>query len=219
MTGTVYFVEAPGRGIKVGYSTNVQGRLRSLQCSSPTPLKVLATIDGTIQVEQRIHALLNDHRLSGEWFADVPAVRAMIERLTSYGIGILGEMPPNPRDKLRPSSKVLAARLAEMASFYGDTTLRRLLDWEKPGSMSRLDRIARGISDPHEHEIEDIRFAYAYYAVEKIEFDRKEARRLAIELDLFLHNFETKNAPLSLTRVERLLARMEQAKTEQEALQ
>lgn len=212
--GTVYFVEAPGRGIKVGFSTNVASRMSQLQGASPTKLRVIATIDGGLAVERRIHALLKEHRLSGEWFEDVPAVRDMIALLKSEGLAALGELPVHKRDKLKPTSKVLAAKLAEMLRFYDEATLRKNLGWDKPGSRGRLNRLVRGVQEPGEGEVEDISFAYACFAVEKIEFDRKEHRRLSSEITAFIGNIQTHVFRLPTSRVESLIARMEAATAE-----
>lgn len=68
--GRVYFIEAEGLGlVKIGYSkSGVEGRLQSLQCASPVPLRILATVEGTLQCERALHGHYRNLRVQGEWF-------------------------------------------------------------------------------------------------------------------------------------------------------
>jgi hypothetical protein len=67
--GVVYFV-APERGcIKIGFTRHgVMRRLRQLQIGSPVPLRVLATVEAPIAVEQWLHLAFRPDRSHGEWF-------------------------------------------------------------------------------------------------------------------------------------------------------
>lgn len=80
--GTVYCVQAnEGGPIKIGFSTDVDRRLFALNGSSPQPLRLLAHACSFDFVEKALHKRLAAHRLRCEWFADVPEVRAVADRL------------------------------------------------------------------------------------------------------------------------------------------
>lgn len=71
----LYFISAAGREItKVGISSDPRKRLAGLQTASPYPLVLFASVAfdnraGSVGAERVIHAALDDHRMSGEWFA------------------------------------------------------------------------------------------------------------------------------------------------------
>jgi len=78
----VYFIQSENGGpIKIGISTNVQGRLASLQTGYPYPLKVLATIPGGEREEKGLHETFAEHRLSGEWFEPVDKLIDLITKI------------------------------------------------------------------------------------------------------------------------------------------
>jgi len=78
----VYFIQSERGGpVKIGISTNVQGRLASLQTGFPYPLKVLATTPGGEGIEKGLHDIFAEHRLSGEWFKPEKELMDLITRL------------------------------------------------------------------------------------------------------------------------------------------
>lgn len=94
----VYFIECVGR-IKIGYSTDVKGRMSALATGAPQRLTLIATIPGSPQFERAIHRHLASHRTNGEWFADCATVRDAIADLIARGpaaIGFLDEGRPPP---------------------------------------------------------------------------------------------------------------------------
>lgn len=70
MSGWVYFIASPETGrVKIGYtSKSPETRLKNLQTGSPTELKLMCFQPGTRDDEQRLHELLAEFRLHGEWF-------------------------------------------------------------------------------------------------------------------------------------------------------
>lgn len=76
--GKVYFVSAPGR-IKIGFTRRPERRLLTLRRADMEELSVIAIIDGSRFLEKTLHAILKNHRVRGEWFADCAVVRAEIE--------------------------------------------------------------------------------------------------------------------------------------------
>lgn len=78
----VYFIQSEHGGpIKIGTTENVAQRLRNLQTGSPTRLVVLGVLAGGQSVEQILHLDLAAHRLEGEWFADHPLVRSIVDKV------------------------------------------------------------------------------------------------------------------------------------------
>jgi hypothetical protein len=83
----VYVIGSAGSTlVKIGRSTNVQTRLRSIQNMSPAPLEVLWTTPGGPELETRLHAALARYRTYGEWFDfgvrnPVKLVKAEVARL------------------------------------------------------------------------------------------------------------------------------------------
>jgi hypothetical protein len=68
---TVYFIatKSPDSPVKIGYTENVERRLRELQNMSPLQLHVLWTLDNAGRdVERQLHERFREHRLWGEWF-------------------------------------------------------------------------------------------------------------------------------------------------------
>lgn len=104
----VYFIECVGR-IKIGYSTDLKGRMVALATGAPDALTLIAAIDGTVQVERAIHRHLDEYRIKGEWFADCPAVRATIERLVAEGPGAIGFSEEEATESATPPSQIQVA--------------------------------------------------------------------------------------------------------------
>jgi hypothetical protein len=92
MTGHVYFAKAGDR-IKIGFSTNVEKRLRALGTGSPQAIQLLGVMPGSKRLERTIHEDLKAHRQHREWFTDCSAVREALSRLPL-------EMPA-PQEKVR----------------------------------------------------------------------------------------------------------------------
>lgn len=75
-----YFVQAGRDGpIKIGSTTNLAVRLRTLWTLSPVPLKLLGIMYGA-QAEKRCHMQLGAYRLHGEWFAPSAVVLDFIRK-------------------------------------------------------------------------------------------------------------------------------------------
>ena len=74
----VYFVSAPGR-IKIGFTRRPEKRLKALRLADMEELTVIAIIDGPRALEKKLHGLLKDHRLRGEWFVDCAEVRQVVD--------------------------------------------------------------------------------------------------------------------------------------------
>ena len=65
----VYFVLAESlHAVKIGFTYDVQARLRELQVGLPVKLRLLGTIPGTFQTEKDLHRKYSSLWLRGEWF-------------------------------------------------------------------------------------------------------------------------------------------------------
>jgi DNA-binding XRE family transcriptional regulator len=64
----IYLISHEYQFVKIGYTKNINKRLKQLQTSSPVKLEVLHLIDGNVTLEKELHLLFKDLRTSGEWF-------------------------------------------------------------------------------------------------------------------------------------------------------
>jgi hypothetical protein len=73
----IYFIQAGyGYGaVKIGFTAyGAKRRLAELQTGSPNVLHILNTLPGTEADERKLHNILTEHRLKGEWFKPEPVV-------------------------------------------------------------------------------------------------------------------------------------------------
>lgn len=64
----VYLVRV-GDDFKIGYSTNVDKRIRQLETASPATVQLIAVAPGDRQLEQKLHQEFTDERIRHEWFS------------------------------------------------------------------------------------------------------------------------------------------------------
>lgn len=78
--GCVYFVQARQmKLIKIGYSSNVQKRLKALSTGCPDGLDLLCVIKGDQKLEGKIHQRFAADRVKGEWFKPSPSILSFIK--------------------------------------------------------------------------------------------------------------------------------------------
>ena len=78
----VYFVGTElirGAAVKIGTTTDLKQRFRSLRLASPVPLVVHAVALGDRHREVEFHREFRKHRLHGEWFKITPSLLERIE--------------------------------------------------------------------------------------------------------------------------------------------
>lgn len=80
-TGFVYIVQAPGIGVKIGFSTNPVARLPGIQTGCPVKVHIVGLILGDRLLEKMLHQRLANYRLSGEWFDE--AVLPLLMRIVA----------------------------------------------------------------------------------------------------------------------------------------
>jgi hypothetical protein len=76
---SVYFLLNPDTGlVKIGYTTNLSRRWAALENGSGCALQLLATFDGELSLESRLHGEFREYRRVGEWFEYTGTLRAFI---------------------------------------------------------------------------------------------------------------------------------------------
>jgi hypothetical protein len=76
----VYFIQnEQANMIKIGFSTDVNRRLDSLQTASPHPLQLMLSVPGSLQDEHSLHRLFDSCRGHGEWFEPHPDLLEFID--------------------------------------------------------------------------------------------------------------------------------------------
>ena len=80
----VYFIQAATGHIKIGFSEQLQARLRALQLASPVALRLLATLGAKgPESEAKIHARFSGLRSHGEWFFPAQQLVEFIQSISS----------------------------------------------------------------------------------------------------------------------------------------
>ncbi len=74
----VYFIACGDELIKIGHTTNLRSRLRSLRTATPKELRVLLIIPGARDDEQELHRKFEAHRVRGEWFSQCDVITEFI---------------------------------------------------------------------------------------------------------------------------------------------
>lgn len=74
----VYFISCGDDLIKIGHTTNLRSRLRSLRTATPKELQVLLVIPGTRDDELELHRKFEAHRAGREWFSPCDAITEFI---------------------------------------------------------------------------------------------------------------------------------------------
>jgi hypothetical protein len=64
----VYFISAEPDLIKIGCTTNLSSRLRSLRTAHPNELRILLAMPGSRDDEQELHRRFAEFRVGREWF-------------------------------------------------------------------------------------------------------------------------------------------------------
>jgi len=78
--GGVYMISGMGlNAVKIGYAIDINARLSTLQTSNPVDLKAIAAFSvESPRSEKKLHALIDDFRIRGEWFAPRAAIFAAL---------------------------------------------------------------------------------------------------------------------------------------------
>jgi hypothetical protein len=74
----VYFISADDDLVKIGYTTSLNSRLRSLRTAHPKELRILFVIPGSRDDEQELHRRFADFCVGREWFKRCDAINDYI---------------------------------------------------------------------------------------------------------------------------------------------
>ncbi len=56
------------KAVKIGISAKPRMRMAGMQVDCPVTLDLLGDIPGSLELEARLHSLLSDYKIRGEWF-------------------------------------------------------------------------------------------------------------------------------------------------------
>lgn len=73
----VYFIQSRGM-VKIGFSSKIANRITELSAQNPVTVRLLAVIQGGRDMERRLHEMLAEHRIKGEWFRRSDQVKAVV---------------------------------------------------------------------------------------------------------------------------------------------
>lgn len=75
----VYFIEAVGQGkVKIGFSSDVESRVRQLRTGSPYDLEIVGQVNGGADLEQLLHQKFSSYRDDKEWFFFTKEIKEFI---------------------------------------------------------------------------------------------------------------------------------------------
>lgn len=149
-TGQIYFIECAGR-IKIGFSKNVQNRLRQFSTGSALKFDLLGAMNGTKELERAIHLHLVEHRAHGEWFDDCQAVREVMNNLLTFGPSYINFIEPDARQDV-PTEIIPSNCRAEPSVMHPiivriEACAERYLGAGSPFDLSaRVERTSEGFS-------------------------------------------------------------------------
>ena len=64
----IYFIRAGEHGIKIGYTYELEKRLKCIQQHCPIKLEVICTMKGSALIEKELHRKFSHLKIHGEWF-------------------------------------------------------------------------------------------------------------------------------------------------------
>ena len=80
----IYFI-SQREFIKIGFSDDVDQRIKELQTASPLELKLVGTMPGAFQTECELHKIFESYRKNGEWFRYTGHLKDCIRALHDAG--------------------------------------------------------------------------------------------------------------------------------------
>jgi len=119
--GKVYFVRS-GKLIKIGFTTDLEGRVSRLQTGSPYDLQLLGTIEGTQRDEQALHRRFANLNVRGEWFRGHTSLMAYIRDVTHVPEPAAAPEPEEPAQPLSPGTRAAIRGLLKRRNQVGAET-------------------------------------------------------------------------------------------------
>src|SRR5690554_456689 len=136
MSGFVYLIRSNSGLYKVGYSTQPQRRLISLQTGSPYQLSMIGYVPATIQQERELHALLAPWRVAGEWFQECAGIHLFASLFTTPVTAV------HPIIAYAKANRRSMQSIADRAS-CSRMTLHRVVQGKQNATLDLLARISQ----------------------------------------------------------------------------
>lgn len=86
MCGVIYFLHDGTDAVKIGHTTQaaISKRIAGLQTGNPRRIELIASIPAEKKTEHRLHGLLKEHRLIGEWYRRDEVISAVVVFASRY---------------------------------------------------------------------------------------------------------------------------------------
>jgi hypothetical protein len=119
--GWVYFVRN-GKAIKIGFTTDLDQRLKRLQTASSSTLELLGAVAGTLEDEQNLHRRFANLQIRGEWFRGHTSLMAYIREATKAPEPAEVSEPAEPAKPLPPETSAVISGLLKRRNQVGAET-------------------------------------------------------------------------------------------------
>ena len=148
----IYFIECPeAKAFKIGYTTSLTARYKTLETSSPYDLYVRAVIpNGTTERERQLHNWFIHDWMRGEWFKDSEDLREFIASNTSTGAPFATASSTSPCTRERAAAE-LADGGVLLACQPTVTNLERHARLRSPESLAEYLTLCYEGRDHDEH--------------------------------------------------------------------
>lgn len=98
----VYLIEASNR-FKIGYSKNIDTRVRAFNTANSVPCKIIAVAPGGAQLEKELHKKFEFQRINREWFKPSQIILNEFKKLPNVMIFLKGYMK---KERFTPSCRM-----------------------------------------------------------------------------------------------------------------
>lgn len=79
----IYFVQVANGPIKIGFTKNLEVRIKSLQQNCPYELELLAHFVGSGYDEKFLHRIFHKERIHGEWFEPSKSLKSLVREIAA----------------------------------------------------------------------------------------------------------------------------------------
>lgn len=147
---TVYIIRRVGdeSGLsKIGYTANIERRLKDISIGCPEGLRLVRKYPGTRQFEARLHDVLDEHRVSGEWFMLQDAHLVQCDSLAMEAI----EQELNGQSSIPEPDDEYSENIVLETRFYLNELVKR--EWRGMGDSqeSARDRVMDRLGVPRSY--------------------------------------------------------------------
>jgi predicted GIY-YIG superfamily endonuclease len=107
ISSLVYFVKI-GKVIKIGFTTDLEKRLKTFRTATAEIMQVLAVFPGNRNLETRLHTLFDDIRICNEFFHDAYQIQSFLWEAERSSLAAAIERIEQIRQKPRQSQSELS---------------------------------------------------------------------------------------------------------------